>query len=170
MIKLKKIVAILGPNAVGKSTTSKAFLQRFTKCALVDADWCRAINPLPFTQSTKKTVTENIYCLFRNYLLCEDIDTIVFSYGLHGERKEIFESIISKLKNVDIEFSLHTVIMKCSVEENIRRALKDGREKERIERGIKNTFSFYNDFDYPSIETTNLNPEEVVEEIAKIIK
>ena len=36
------------------------------------ADWCRSMNPFPFTLETNKTVIENIYCMLKNYLLCED--------------------------------------------------------------------------------------------------
>ena len=60
--------------------------------AYVDADWCRAINPFQFTEATKKTVTDNIFCLFRNYLLCTDIETVIFPYGFHGERKSIYST------------------------------------------------------------------------------
>lgn len=167
---MKKLIVILGSNGVGKSTTAKAFLDKYTKCAYVDADWCRAINPFPFTPLTKKAVTENIYCIFKNYLLCEDIDKIVFPYGFHGERKEIFDTVICKLKEDGIEFELFPIVLKCSMQENIKRCKRDGREVERIERWIKNTFHFYDDFQYPNIITTELSPEEVVEQIADIIK
>ena len=72
---MKKLIVILGPNGVGKSTTAQKILKKRARCAYVDADWCRAINPFPFTPATKVAVTENIYCMLRNYLLCEDIDT-----------------------------------------------------------------------------------------------
>ena len=70
---MKKLILIVGPNGVGKTTTAKILLQKLSKCAYVDADWCRAINPFPFTDATKYAVTRNIYSLFKNYLLCEDI-------------------------------------------------------------------------------------------------
>lgn len=68
---MKQIIVIIGPNGVGKSTTAKVLLDSCEKCAYVDADWCRAINPFPFTEATRRTVIENIYCLIRNYMLCE---------------------------------------------------------------------------------------------------
>ena len=166
---MKKLIVILGSNGVGKSTTAKAFLDRYTRCAYVDADWCRTINPFPLTPATKKAVTENIYCMFKNYLLCEDIDKIVFPYAWHGERKEIFDTVIYKLKEDGIKFELFLIVLKCSMQENIRRCECDGRGAERIERGIKNTFHFYDDFQYPCIITTELKPEEVAEQIANII-
>ena len=93
---MKKLILIIGPNGVGKTTTAKILLQKLSKCAYVDADWCRAINPFPFTDATKYAVSRNIYSLFKNYLLCVDIEYVIFPYGFHGERKQK-----SKLSNID---------------------------------------------------------------------
>lgn len=166
---MKKLIVILGSNGVGKSTAAKAFLNQTAKCALVDADWCRAVNPFPFTPATKKVATENIYCIFKNYLLCEDIDKIVFPYGLHGDRKEIFDTVICRLIKDGIVFELCPIVLKCSIEENIKRCERDGREAERIERGMKNTFHFYDNFQCPQIITTALTPEEVAGQIAELL-
>ena len=50
--------------------------------------------------------------------------------------------------------------MKCSKAENIQRSIKDGRDEARIKRGVEKTFSYYDNFDYPSVDTTNLIPSE----------
>lgn len=167
---MKKMIVILGPNGVGKSTTARAFLEKNTRCALVDADWCRTMNPFLFTPATRKTVTENIYCLFKNYLLCEDIDKVVFPYAFHGERKEIFDAVICRLREDGIDFQVFAIVLKCSLEENRRRCGQDGRDAERTERGMKNTFHFYDNFDCPTIITTELSPGEVAERIAEMIE
>lgn len=73
---MKKLIVLVGPNGVGKSTTAQILLEKCTGCAYVDADWCRAINPFPFTEATRRTVAENIYCLLRNYIWCEEIGII----------------------------------------------------------------------------------------------
>ncbi|MGM9611387.1 MAG: hypothetical protein ACI3ZE_07120, partial [Candidatus Woodwardiibium sp.] len=54
-------------------------------------------------------------------------------------------------------------VLKCGYEENIQRAVKDKRDDERVKRGMKNTFHFYDNYDYPTIDTTNLSPEQVAE-------
>ena len=166
---MKKLIILVGSNGVGKSTTAEAFMQRHSKCAYIDSDACRAINPFPLTPATKKAVTDNIYCLLKNYLLCVDIETIVFPYSFHGERKEIFNTVLERLGDGGIVFEMITIVLKCSLEENIKRAVADGRDKERIERGVKNTFRFYDEFNEPSIDTTNLSPEEVANQIHIII-
>lgn len=64
---MKKVVVLVGPNGVGKSTTAETFMHQHTKCADIDSDACRAINPFPLTLATKKAVIENIYCLLTAY-------------------------------------------------------------------------------------------------------
>ena len=136
----------------------------------MDSDWCRAMNPFALTDITKNTVIENMYCLLRNYLLCAEISTVIFTYGWHGGRKGLYDRVIEKLKNDGVEFQEIIIILKCSESENRRRALVDNREKERIERGIKNTFSFYDEFEYPCIDTTNMTVLEVAEHIWSFVK
>ncbi len=167
---MKQIISILGPNGVGKSTTANILLEKRPLSAYIDSDWCRAINPFIFTPSTKQAVTDNIYCLFKNYLLCDDIETIIFPHSFHGERKAIFEEVISRLENEQIEFGVHHIILKCSEDENHKRAIADGRDEARILRGMKNTFHYYDEFSYPVIDTTKLKPEQVAEQILKIVE
>ena len=168
MEKNTKLIVIIGPNGVGKSSAAKSFITRCPKSAFVDSDWCRVINPFPFTAETKKTVTDNIFCLIRNYLQCSDIDYVVFTYGFHGERKDIFDSVLQRLQKEKINFELSMVILKCSLEENIQRMISDGREEKRMKRGIDNTFHFYDRYDYPTIDTTELEIDQVADRIAEV--
>lgn len=40
---------------------------------------------------------------------------------------------------------------------------------ERIERGIKNTFHFYDEYIYPNIDSTYLTPEKTAEKIIETL-
>lgn len=162
---MKQLIVIIGPNGVGKTTTAKNIVKQYEKTAFVDSDWCRVMNPFEFTETTKQTVKENIYCLLFNYLTCKEIDTVVFTFAWHGERKEIYDSVIDKLKSSNIEFEENIVILKCSNQENIDRAKKDGRDDVRIKRGMEMTFSFYDKYNYPCIDTTNMTPLVVANQI-----
>lgn len=162
---MKQLIVIIGPNGVGKSTTAKKILEKHTQVAYVDSDWCRMINPFGFTEITKRTVQDNIYCLLRNYLNCDDIETILFTYSWHGARKEIYENVIERLNKDCEKFKVFIVVLKCSKEENIRRSKEDGRDETRIDRGIKHTFSFYDQYDYPVIDTTTMTASQVAEKI-----
>lgn len=135
-----------------KKYHSEKEVEQFEKTAYVDSDWCRVMNPSTFTETTKQTIVENIYCLLRNYLSCSDINTVFFTYGWHGPRKEIYKRVIEKLRNDCIEFKETIIILKCTVDENIKRAIKDGRDEMRIKGGMDMTFSFYDEYDYPFIE------------------
>ena len=163
---MKRLVVLVGPNAVGKTTTAKCLVDKLPKTAYVDSDWCRFMNPFPFTEITKQTVTKNMYDILHNYLVCEEIENVIFTYSWHGERKEIYENVMARLKEDGIKFKESIFVLKCSKDENIKRARKDGRDEVRIDRGIKNTFDFYDGYDYPTIDTTLMTPSQVA---AKII-
>ena len=165
---MKQLIVIVGPNGVGKTTTAMKIKEQYPRSAFVDSDWCRVMNPFTLTDITKKTVIENMYCLLRNYLLCEEISTVIFTYSWHNGRKELYDRVIKKLQNDGIEFQEIIVILKCSEIENRKRALADNRDKERIERGIKYTFSFYNEYEYLCIDTTSMTVLEVAEQIWKL--
>lgn len=91
---MKELIVLIGPNGVGKSTVAENIVRIHEKSAFVDSDWCRVINPFEITEITKRIIAENIYCLLRNYLICEEINTVVFTYSWHGERKEIYDKVI----------------------------------------------------------------------------
>ena len=166
---MKQLIVIIGPNGVGKTTTAKKIVEQYENVAYVDSDWCRVMNPFAFSESTKATIMENIYCLLRNYLSCSDVNKVVFTYAWHGERKEIYERVMEKLKNEPIEFKLTIIILKCSKDENIKRATQDGRDEIRLKRGMEMTFSFYNNFDYPCIDTTNMTPTAAAQQIVHLV-
>ena len=95
---MKQLIVIVGPNAVGKTTTAKCLVEKLPKTAYVDSDWCRFMNAFPFTEVTKQVATKNMYDILRNYLACEEIENVIFTYSWHGERKEIYDNLISNLK------------------------------------------------------------------------
>ena len=166
---MKRLIVIVGPNAVGKTTTAMCLVEKLSKIAYVDSDWCRVMNSFPFTEITKRTIAENMYALLHNYLLCKEVDTVVFTYSLHGGRKEIYDNIIARLRKEEIDFEELIVVLKCSKEENVRRAISDNRDDERIARGMRNTINFYDEYSYPCIGTTDLRPDEVAEKIMELI-
>lgn len=79
---MKRLVVIVGTNAVGKTTTAKCLVDKLPKTAYVDSDWCRFMNPFRFTEMTKKTVTKNMYDI-----LCKLELTELFERGMTIERK-----------------------------------------------------------------------------------
>ena len=167
---MKQLIVIVGPNAVGKSTTAEKIVDWCPQSAFIDSDWCRVMNPFPLTEVTKETVIENMYSILRNYLVCEEINTVVFVYSWHGERKEMYVRVMKRLRDDEIEFRERIVILKCSEDENRRRDIADNRDAERVERGIRNTSSFYDEYDYPCVDTTDMTVMEAVERVCEVTK
>lgn len=95
---MKQLIVIMGPNGVGKTTAAKKIVEQQENAAYVDSDWCRVMNPFVFSESTKETIADNIYCLLRKYLSCSEVNEVVFTYPWHGERKAIYEKVMENLK------------------------------------------------------------------------
>ncbi len=58
---------------------------------------------------------------------------------------------------------------KQTVIENIQRMISDGIEENRIKRGINHTFHFYERYDYPTIDTTEPEIDQVADHIAGMV-
>jgi hypothetical protein len=126
------------------------------------------MNPFEFTDETAEVVKNNILAMMLNYFNCPSIENVIFPYGFHGRRKQIFENIMAELKQ-KINFEFFPIILTCSEDENIRRMKQDGRGEERIKRAIKNTREIYNGYDYPGLDVTGLTVGETVDEIIKML-
>jgi len=120
MNKKAKLIVILGSNWVRKSSVSvaKSFITHYPESVFVDSGWCRVVNPFLFTEGTKQIVTDNIYCLIRNYLLCRDIGYVIFTYGFHMERKDIFDSVVQHLQKEKI--FMKDIIIQPLIKQNWR--------------------------------------------------
>lgn len=166
---MKTLILICGSNGIGKSTASAELLKRLPNSAYVESDYCRMMNPFEFTDETVEVVKNNIFSLMLNYLKCSAIDNVIFPYGFHGRRKQIFESIMVELSK-EVDFKFCPIILICTEDENIRRMRKNWRDEERIKRAVKNTREIYNRYDYPKIDVTDLTVGETVDEIIKIVE
>ena len=164
---MKQLIVIIGPNGVGKSTTAREIVEQCQHTAYVDSDWCRVMNPFTFSPTAKETITENIFCLLQNYLLCDDVQRVIFTHAWHGERKAIYENVIDKLHRT-CSFKETVVILKCAEAENRKRALKDGRDEKRVERGMEQTFTYYDLFGYPQMDTTDMTPAQAAQRVMKL--
>lgn len=109
-VNMKRLIVIVGSNAVGKTTTAKCLVEKLSNTAYVDSDWCRCINPFPLSEITKQTVTKNTYDLLYNYLSCEALENVVFTYSWHGERKEIYDNLIFRLKDTGLSIFKFRVV------------------------------------------------------------
>ena len=166
---MKKLILVCGANGVGKSTACKALTKKLPKSAFIDSDYCRYMNPFSFTNEEINIVVSNISTMMINYFRCSSIENIIFQYGFHGVRKQIFASILNKITQNGIEYLFCPIILFCELEENIRRMRNDYRDEERIQRAIEKTRSIYGEHDYPKIDTTLLSAEDTAERMVDVI-
>ncbi|MTI47894.1 MAG: hypothetical protein FH761_08640 [Firmicutes bacterium] len=92
---------------------------------------------------------------------------MIFDWGIHGPRKRLFNNILKNLE--DIEFEYIPIIITCDEKENITRMKMDERSKLRIGRAME-IRNLYNDLSHYTIDTTDMSPDEVVDDIVKYLK
>lgn len=73
---MKRILVILGPNGVGKSTVSAELLERMPNTAYIDSDTLKWTNPGGRNQEAIEVQRKNILTIFRNYLECDEIENV----------------------------------------------------------------------------------------------
>lgn len=163
----KTLLFVCGPNGIGKSSVCQEILRRREGTAYVDSDSCRMMNPFVLDDETIPVVAGNISAMIRNYLGCKGVDLVLFSYGLHGRRSEVFADVRSRLAGLGYRFL--PVILECSEEENIRRMQADHRDSARIRRAIATSRSAYDDLPYARIDVTGLSLSQTAEQILRLL-
>lgn len=159
----KNLLFICGANGIGKTTISKVLLGKIPNSAYVDSDCCRMMNPFSINDETIPTMQGNIAALIRNYMKCSAVQTVIFSYGFHGRRREIFDGVINSIS--DIEYRFLPFLLTCNEEENVRRMRCDNRDTDRVKRALDVSRLAYEEIPYPQIDITNLSPEESADEV-----
>ena len=104
--------------------------------------------------------------MIRNYFDCPAIQMVVFSYGFHGRRQEVFEGVLADLS--DMEYRFVPLLLTCEEDENIRRMNCDNRDPERIRRALEVSRQAFSDVDYPQIDITRLSVQDSVTEILSV--
>jgi len=167
---LKRLILICGANGIGKSTACKQLNEKLPRSAYIDSDYCRQMNPFSFTDEEIQIIISNISTMMVNYFRCTTIDNVIFQYGFHGVRKQIFASILDVLSAYNITYHFCPIILCCELDENLRRMKNDNRNKEQILRAIEKTRDIYDDYNYPKIDSTHLSIDETVSKIMDVLK
>ena len=166
---MKKLIFICGASGIGKSTICRKLYKTLDNAALVDSDYCRMMNPFTFTDEQKIIVEDNMATMLTNYLHCSTIENVIFLYGLHGPRQQMFNNIMTRLSNAQIPYRFTSIILECEYEENLRRSRMDGRDEEHIKYFTEHTRDIYNQYDYPRLDITLLSVEEAKSRLIKMI-
>lgn len=166
MITCKKLLFLCGPNGIGKTTIAKEIISILQKSAYVDSDPCRMMNPFALNDVSIPTIAQNISDLINNYLKCDLVETVIFSYGFHGRRKEVFEKIMENLSGLQYDFI--PFLLWCDLEENIKRMNADNRSDCRIEIAINESRKAFDNIDYQRIDITSLSPQAAARAILSL--
>lgn len=160
---MRSLLFLCGPNGIGKTTISKEIVRQLPNTAYVDSDPCRFMNPFVLSDETIPTIAKNISDLILNYMDCPIINNVVFSYGFHGRRKEVFEMIMLELSKT--EYNFIPFLLWCSEEENIKRMRMDNRSLERIQRTLNESRKSFDDIMYPKVDITDFSIFEAAKNI-----
>ncbi|MDD4296704.1 MAG: ATP-binding protein [Ruminiclostridium sp.] len=160
---MKNLLFICGPNGIGKTTICKEIIRKLPNSAYVDSDPCRLMNPFILNDETIPTIAKNISDLLINYIDCTIIETVIFLYGFHGRRREVFEIVMKTVSERDFNFI--PFLLACSEEENIKRMDIDNRSTERKQRAIEESRKAFDNIPYPQIEITDFTVSEAAENI-----
>lgn len=167
---MKKLIILLGPHAVGKSSVCNALLGQCPHSAYVDEAWCRQMNPAALTNATKKTVTENLYALLYQDLCCPDIQWVFFPFHLYGEWEGILQNLLHRLDAQKLEFQVHTIVLTCEPQELLRRGIEAGREPEQLNQALLRSTPCYGQTELPQIDTTGLNLEQTCQAVLTLLE
>lgn len=164
---MKKLYFIGGTMGVGKTTTCKLLKKSLNNCVFLDGDWCWDMNPFNVNEETRSMVMKNICYLLNSFLECSTYDNIIFCWVLH--KQSIINDILNNINISNCEVKNISLI--CDENSLVKRLQKD------IDNGIRNKdiitdslsrIPLYNELDTIKIDTSNLNPLEVLDEIIKI--
>ena len=160
---MKNLLFLCGPNGIGKTTVSRKIVEMRPGTAYVDSDPCRLMNPFVLNDETIPTIAKNISDMIGNYLDCPVVDTVIFTYGFHGRRKEVFERILQNLSGNEYRFL--PFLLCCEEEENIKRMACDGRDPARIARAVAQSRKAFDGIPYPTIDVTHLDAKQAAQTI-----
>lgn len=167
---MKKLIFVCGPSGIGKSTACRKLCKTMDACALVDSDWCRFMNPFSFTEENKDMVVTNLSTLLLGYLRNSGAKNVIFLYGFHGPRKQLFDRVMALINESGIPYAFVPMILECGEEENLRRSRADGRDEDHIRYFMAHTRPVYDAYDYHRIDVTALTVEETVERMAEYVE
>lgn len=160
---MKNLLFLCGPNGIGKTTICKEIVQQLPHSAYVDSDPCRVMNPFVLDDQTIPTIFKNIGGLLRNYLTCPVVDTVIFSYGFHGRRREVFEAVFAELSGIEYRFV--PFLLCCGETENRRRMMADHRNPERMQSALEESRKAFDGVPYPQIDITDLSAPDAAKTI-----
>ena len=123
--------------------------------------------PFILNEATIALTIANMTQMLRNYLSCSWLDYVLFSYGFHGARQRIWDTVHDALQ--DVPHTFVPITLTCDEAENVARMKRDGRDRGRIERAIANR-GLYDGLPHPLIDATHLTVEQTADRVIEIVR
>jgi len=125
------------------------------------------IHPFAWNEEIVALTIHNITHMLRGYLTCTWLDAVIFSYGFHGPRQQIWDTVLGNLQ--DITYAFVPVTLICEEATHVLRMTRDGRDPGRIERALA-TRPLYEALPYPRIDTTHLTVDEIAGQVMALVQ
>ena len=164
---MSTLIFIHGPNGVGKSTVCNAIHHQLPHSARLESEWCRMTNPFIWNDAIISLTMNNITQMLRGYLSCTWLRYVIFPYGFHGPRQQIWDAVLNNLRDIHYDFAPITLV--CREEEHITRMIRDGRDPARIQRALAARY-LYDALPYPRIDTTHLTIDQTADRVIQVVR
>jgi hypothetical protein len=164
---MSTLIFLHGPNGVGKSAVCKTVHHLLPRSAWLESEWCRMTNPFIWNEDITSLTMHNITQMLRGYLTCAWLDYVLFPYGFHGPRQQIWKTVLSNL--ADIPYTFAPITLVCGEEEHIARMKRDGRDQARIQRALAARY-LYDALPHPRIDTTHLTIDQTADHVIEIVR
>lgn len=104
-MEMKRLILLCGANGIGKSTASAELMKRLPHSSYIDSDYCRMTNPPIFNEELIRLNYKNILAMMENSFACGEIQNVIFPFGFHGHRKQLFDALLEELRQKGISLN-----------------------------------------------------------------
>lgn len=157
-----------GTMGIGKTTVCRVLKRKLEHAVFLDGDWCWDSDPFQVTEETKSMVLDNICYMLNNFLKCSAYSNVVFCWVMHEQ--SIIDQILTRVdtKNCKIQ-KISLICDEETLKKRLQLDIKNGiRLADVIERSLAR-LKCYTNLDTLKIDTSEKSPEEIAEEILKIL-
>jgi chloramphenicol 3-O-phosphotransferase len=159
-VKMKTLYLIGGTMGVGKTTVCNTLKKDLENAVFLDGDWCWDLHPFRVTPALQDMVMKNIHTMLTNFLLCPDIDNILFCWVMH--QQSIVDDVLSGLslegvRVVNISLTCSPEALKIRLERDIQQGI---RQPDILDRSIPR-LGLYEGLSTLKIDTTDRMPGEI---------
>ena len=161
---MPKLIFIGGAPGIGKTTIARKLFERLEHSAWLEGDDVWRMNPFTVNEHTKQMVERNIQFVLRSYLTA-GFAYVLFSWVLHHQ--SIIDRILEGLEG--IKYELFTFTLVCDEPALVSRFEKEVSRGDITELPITRLRQS-RVMGTNKIDTTNREPEDIVEEIIQAIE